>query len=202
MHASTMRTLLLDVTGVLVLGSDPAPLLELGMDLQIRERIIVEHSLEVDRGVLDFADVLAEINRETARAHPTYTPVSEDAYFDAIARGLLVNDALIEYARSLGKERVAILTDSFERNLVVIDRRMRFSSWTRGVIASYEHGMTKHDPRLFGIALERLGWIADETVFVDDSSRNVEIARSAGLRAIRFDGDSERLIERLRPLLG
>lgn len=197
-----MRTLLLDITGVLILGSDPAPLLELGMDLAIRDRIIIEHALEVDRGTMEFSDVLAEINRETQRAHPDHEPVSEDAYFDAIARGLLVNDALIEYAHGLGKDRVAICSDTFERNLAIMDQRLGFAAWTCGVIASYEHGTTKRDPRLFSIALDELGWTAEETVFVDDSPGNVATARSLGIEAIRYDGNPDALIERLRALLG
>lgn len=41
----------------------------------------------------------------------------------------------------------------------------------------------KPDPAVFRLALERLVWPADQTLFVDDRFANVQAARAVGLRA-------------------
>jgi FMN phosphatase YigB (HAD superfamily) len=53
---------------------------------------------------------------------------------------------------------------------------------------SYEVGQTKSDPTTFALVLDALGREAQQCLFVDDSERNVAVARSAGLPSIRFVG--------------
>jgi epoxide hydrolase-like predicted phosphatase len=46
-------------------------------------------------------------------------------------------------------------------------------------------GMRKPDPRIFQLALERLGVAAHETAFLDDLGVNVKAARQLGMHTIR-----------------
>jgi YjjG family noncanonical pyrimidine nucleotidase len=56
------------------------------------------------------------------------------------------------------------------------------------LVVSEETGMSKPDPRIFQIALDRLGRRADEVVMVGDSwAADVIGARAAGIRAIWFN---------------
>jgi HAD superfamily hydrolase (TIGR01549 family) len=58
------------------------------------------------------------------------------------------------------------------------------------LVVSEETGMSKPDPRIFQIALARLGRRADEVVMVGDSwAADVIGARAAGIRAIWFNPD-------------
>ena len=58
------------------------------------------------------------------------------------------------------------------------------------LVVSEETGMSKPDPRIFQIALDRLGRRADEVVMVGDSwAADVLGARAAGIRAIWFNPD-------------
>jgi HAD superfamily hydrolase (TIGR01509 family) len=59
------------------------------------------------------------------------------------------------------------------------------------VIISAEVGLAKPDPRIYQLALERLGVDPPEAVFVDDFLRNVEAARAAGLHAVHFKGPEQ-----------
>jgi len=63
------------------------------------------------------------------------------------------------------------------------------------IVDSHRVGVSKPDPRIFAIALERLGARADESVYVGDLyAIDVLGARAAGLRAIlldRFDHDAD-----------
>jgi epoxide hydrolase-like predicted phosphatase len=51
---------------------------------------------------------------------------------------------------------------------------------------SAEIGLVKPDPRLYRLALDRLGVAPGEAVFIDDFPENVQAARQAGLHAIHF----------------
>ncbi len=69
-----------------------------------------------------------------------------------------------------------------------------------GAFWSYELGVAKPDPGYFTAVLTRLGREPGEVLFVDDSARNVDAARSLGLAAEQWHVDDglPALRERLR----
>ena len=54
------------------------------------------------------------------------------------------------------------------------------------VIISAEEGLAKPDERIFHLALERLGVVAQEALFIDDLAVNVEAARRVGIKSVHF----------------
>src|SRR4029077_19969874 len=56
------------------------------------------------------------------------------------------------------------------------------------VVISCEVGLSKPDPRIFRLCLERLGLPAPDVLFVDDRADNVEGAAAVGLRTLQFEG--------------
>lgn len=67
------------------------------------------------------------------------------------------------------------------------------------VVISCEVGLSKPDPRIFRLCLERLGLPASDVLFVDDRADNVEGAAAVGLRTLQFEGPDA--LERLRALV-
>ena len=69
----------------------------------------------------------------------------------------------------------------------------------RGVVVSGDELMTKPDPAIYRLALDRWGVRAEECVFVDDRADNVAGAESVGMKAVVFTdvaalrGELERL---------
>jgi HAD superfamily hydrolase (TIGR01549 family) len=62
-----------------------------------------------------------------------------------------------------------------------------FEPFVDALIVSEEAGMSKPDPAIFAIALDRLGCRPDEAVMVGDSwAADIEGARAAGIRAVWF----------------
>jgi len=59
-------------------------------------------------------------------------------------------------------------------------------------ILSCEVRLIKPDPAIFAHSLQRVGEKPEETLFVDDRDANIEAARAAGMRAIRYES-TERL---------
>jgi putative hydrolase of the HAD superfamily len=56
------------------------------------------------------------------------------------------------------------------------------------VVVSSEVGLTKPDPRIFRLCLDRLHVEAGDALFVDDKAENVEAAARVGLRVLHFVG--------------
>jgi epoxide hydrolase-like predicted phosphatase len=65
------------------------------------------------------------------------------------------------------------------------------------VVLSAAVGLAKPDPAIYRLALERLGTVAETTVFVDDYEPNVATAEEMGFQGIHFSG-YEALLSALR----
>jgi len=57
------------------------------------------------------------------------------------------------------------------------------------IVDSSAVGMRKPDPRIYRMALQRLGVEPEESVFLDDAAGNVEAARAVGIHAILVEDD-------------
>jgi 2-haloacid dehalogenase/putative hydrolase of the HAD superfamily len=66
----------------------------------------------------------------------------------------------------------------------------------RDIVVSAHEGLIKPDPRLYRIALDRMGRRADEVLFIDDSPPNIDAARTLGFDVHLFDDPAA-----LRPAL-
>jgi 2-haloacid dehalogenase len=64
--------------------------------------------------------------------------------------------------------------------------RFPFLDELDGTLISGEVGVGKPEPAIFREFLDRFGLVAESTVFIDDSSANVAVARSLGIEAIQF----------------
>jgi 2-haloacid dehalogenase len=64
--------------------------------------------------------------------------------------------------------------------------RYEVLGWFEGTLISGEVGMTKPDPGIYRVFLERFGLRAAACAFVDDRSANVETARALGFPAVLF----------------
>ncbi len=65
---------------------------------------------------------------------------------------------------------------------------------------SAEEGVLKPDPRIYHLALNRLGVAPSETIFIDDFKENVVGALDIGMQAIHFR-TTEQVTSELRALL-
>jgi putative hydrolase of the HAD superfamily len=96
--------------------------------------------------------------------------------------------------------RLALLSNSGPEMLARVRAERRLEAGFDAVVASCEVGLSKPDPRIYRLCLERLGLTAPETLFVDDRADNVEGAARVGLRTLHFEGADAlaRLRARLR----
>ncbi len=69
------------------------------------------------------------------------------------------------------------------------------------VVESAVEGVRKPDPRIYQIALERLGVEAQQAIFLDDIGQNLKSARALGLTTIKVVNPDDAIVE-LEGLLG
>jgi 2-haloacid dehalogenase len=66
------------------------------------------------------------------------------------------------------------------------DREADLFDRFRGILVSGDELLTKPDPAIYRLALERFGLRAEDTLFVDDRADNVAGAQSVGMGAVVF----------------
>jgi epoxide hydrolase-like predicted phosphatase len=102
---------------------------------------------------------------------------------------------LVDIIRGLrGRYKTGLLSNAFS-DLRQVITRLNFSDAFDEMIISSEEHLMKPDPRIYQVALQRLGVAAQEAVFIDDILQNVEGARSQGVKAIHFRQRSQALDE-------
>ena len=77
----------------------------------------------------------------------------------------------------------------------LIEHKHPVFEWFDDKIISGEHNAIKPDPEIFHIALRRFGKKAEECLFIDDSSANIETARRLGFQTVQFHSPAHLLAD-------
>ena len=102
-----------------------------------------------------------------------------------------------------GRYKVALLTnaapgqDAWARERFGFDVHAEFDVYVNSAYV----GLSKPDPAIFQLTLDRLGVAPQQAILVDDNLRNVDAARQLGLHAVQFVDPATSLPE-LEALLG
>jgi putative hydrolase of the HAD superfamily len=114
------------------------------------------------------------------------------------------NEELFAYYRRLRDERalrLGILTNNVREWEPLWRSKLPIDEIFDDVVDSAFVGMRKPEPRIYALALERLGADATSCAFVDDNELNVNAARELGFHAVHFRDTSQAIAE-LDALLG
>lgn len=183
-----MRTLILDIGGVFYLGRPDAAFwarwgARAGMDAETLEAEFW-HGPDIE------AANVGEISSETycARAGARMG-LEPDMVRRMTAEAFLAdpNPGFADFVRGLRGLGVPVsaLTNSWSSAAALTERPLLAGLFDH-VVSSCEAGLTKPDPAIFRLTLDRLGQAAGEVVFVDDTLAHVEAARSMGIESICF----------------
>jgi len=110
--------------------------------------------------------------------------ITEQEFWNLWLNNFKVEEDLLELAFSLKKsgKKIGIVSDNpHERAkyLISLDWVKKFDH----VLFSCYYGVTKKNPRLFEILVEKSGLKPEEIFFTDDDEKNVKVARSIGINA-------------------
>lgn len=187
--AMPVRNVVFDIGGVL-LDWDPRHLYrDLIEDPAELERFLAEVCTMDWNAELDLGRSFDEACDELAAQHPDHAAlVHAWKRQDEMVAGEVPGTAAL--VRSLRARSVPLFlltnmpTDVFAARLVRYDVLQVFD----GAVVSGGEGVIKPSPEIFRRLLDRFDLDAAETLFIDDSERNVEGARSVGLHAHHFTG--------------
>ncbi|MGN6130169.1 MAG: HAD family hydrolase [Nocardioidaceae bacterium] len=196
-----MTTVVFDLGGVVV-DWDPVPAIAAAVGRERAERFV--HGGEFDFAAWNHAQdagrSFAEAEAAASASHPHLAEevTSYRPNFARSLRGLVPGTADILHAlHGRGTRLVALTNWSGETFHHAPEVFPEVFGLFDDVVVSGAEGVAKPDPQIFGILQSRLGHPVDGVFYVDDSARNVEAARAAGMDAVHFT-DAAALLEELR----
>jgi HAD superfamily hydrolase (TIGR01509 family) len=198
-----IKAAIFDFGGVLVRMVDDRPRLrlatQLGVPLTRLDELVFfsETAQRASRGEISVTSHWDAVGRALG-IPPEEMPAFLEQYWAADD----VNWHLLDFIRSLRpRYKVGLLSNAWDDLRHTLRRRWGLDSLFDEMIISAEVGLIKPDPRIYHLAVDKLGVLANEAVFVDDMLVNVEAARREGLKAIQFRR-TEQVLDELTGLLG
>jgi 2-haloacid dehalogenase len=147
-----------------------------------------EWNAELDRG-RPFAEGVAELV-ERHPEHAAAIAAYHERWPEMVAGDIPGTVEVLAELQAAGVPLYALTNWSAE-TFAITRGRFEFLEWFDGLLVSGEERVTKPDPAIFQLLLDRFGLDPTATVFVDDSEANVAAARRLGFDAIRFTGHEE-----------
>lgn len=182
-----IKAIIFDVGGVLVRTADHSG------------RAIWENRLGLPAGGAEAAVLNSEMGHRAQRGEITCEALWDwvgkslnlgnelPAFRHDFWRGDFVDKKLVTLITKLRQSyKLAIIsnaTDTLLQTLTEYDLLDKFDL----IVGSAFEGVMKPNPFIYERTLERLGCLAEETVFIDDAPTNVAGARALGMNAILFD---------------
>ncbi len=114
-------------------------------------------------------------------------PVSEaKAIREEFFAGDVIDASLVDFIRSLRpRYKTGVISNAWpDLRDYLVEKHM--DDAFDALVLSAEVGLMKPDPKIYRIALEKLGVSAREAAFVDDTPPNVEAAAALGMHGILF----------------
>jgi FMN phosphatase YigB (HAD superfamily) len=175
------ETLLLDAMGVLYqAGDDVAELLVPFVHEHGRTDLSAE---AIDRDYIE-----ASLGRMDAAAFWKGMGVDPALEDDYLARHRLIDgtrEALPALKLHFG--RIACLSNDVSAWSAKLRRRFALETWIDRWFISGDLGMRKPSPEIYLLVIERLDVRPQDIVFVDDRPRNLDAAKTLGLRTVLLD---------------
>jgi len=98
-----------------------------------------------------------------------------------------LNTPMVRFMAELSEGyQTAILSNAGDQTWRVIEDVYHLDRHVEDIIISAEEGLIKPDPRIFQVAMDRLGATPETSLFIDDYPLNIEAARAFGMHAVQF----------------
>jgi epoxide hydrolase-like predicted phosphatase len=196
-----VRVVFVDFGGVILRTEDKGPRTRLadglGMTFRDLEKIFFESDSSQRASI---GEIPEEAHWEAVVQALGVSRTEIDKIIAEFFSGDQADTALLDFLRSLHPERNVGLISNAWSGLRAFIISQKFDDVFDEMIISAEVGLMKPDPRIYRLALEKLGAQPEESVFLDDVLVNVEAARSVGMYAIQFT-QHDKTLEELKQLL-
>jgi epoxide hydrolase-like predicted phosphatase len=192
----TIRAVFLDFGGVIVRTEYQAPRQHLAERLGMEYEDLVKLVFENETSRQASIGRISEDEHWAAVMHRLHQPEAESQVIrDEFFAGDIIDMDLLAYMRGLRKNyKVGLISNAWSGLRSYILSR-KFADAFDAMIISAEVGMVKPEARIYQLALEKLGVVPAEAVFLDDFQENVLGARAVGMQAIHFTQPDQALGE-------
>jgi glucose-1-phosphatase len=184
----SIRAVIWDLGGVILRTEDPTPRQELADRLGMPRSDLEELVFHSPSGMrAQHGEISVEEHWENLRKTLHLSAQEMPAVRQAFWGGDRIDLDLLEDIRRLRTHyKVGLLSNAFWDLRRVITEEWKFADVFEEMVISSEVGVMKPDARIYHLALERLGVMPAQAVFIDDFQRNVEGARAVGIPTIHF----------------
>jgi epoxide hydrolase-like predicted phosphatase len=144
-------------------------------------------------GTMTEAEVLQGIRDIIGISEENLTAFTDDIWREYLGT---LNVELTNFFSSLqGSFKTAIVSNSFVGAREREQDAYRFQEMTEFIIYSHEVGISKPDPRIFEMLIERLSLKPDEIIYLDDVDVHVNAAHALGIHAIQFIDNAQAIAD-------
>ena len=189
----SIHSIIWDVGGVIVRTEDQTPRDQLAARYGLSRREIndlvfgSEGNYQAQLGEISHAEHWAAIREQLGLSEEEGQDF-EDAFF----AGDVVDHELVDFIHGLKADYCTAILSNALPNL----RDMMTDVWQiddafHHMVMSAEVGLMKPDPAIYQLAVEQTGFAPEESVFIDDTPRNIEAAEAAGLYGIVFQDPAQ-----------
>jgi putative hydrolase of the HAD superfamily len=103
-----------------------------------------------------------------------------------------LDEELMAFIRSMRPAlKTGLISNAWDGLRVLLQTQVPIADAVDVMVISAEEKIAKPDPRLYRLALDRLGVQAAEAIFLDDFSENVHAAEQLGLHAVHFTSSEQ-----------
>ncbi len=136
-----------------------------------------------DKGELNSQEVVVELKKFLPEEYCGYLDAFMEHWLDALPEMAGMEEIVDELqAKGYGCYLLSNFAERFEEMPAKIPVLRKLD----GMVISYQIHMLKPDPAIFTYTAEKLGFLPEETLFVDDGAMNVEGCEKAGMQGYLF----------------
>lgn len=132
---------------------------------------------------------IAEATQLLVDRHPEYKAQIEAFYgrWPEMLGGAIEGTVeILKELKAAQTHRLYALTNWSAETWPVAWAQFDFLKLFEGILVSGEEKLKKPDPKIYHMILERYNIVAERSVFIDDSARNIKGAQDCGIHAIHF----------------
>jgi epoxide hydrolase-like predicted phosphatase len=191
-----IKAIIFDCFGVFI--GNPYKIRAQALEAADPAKAVILHDINraSDRGYLD--------PNETAAQMAELIGITTEQFLAEQKSGEIRNEELVEYTKTLRPDfKLAMLSNiSSRQRLDIRFEPGQLDDLFDVVVASGDEGYIKPEPEIYHIALERLGVLPEECVFIDDIFEYCQGAEAVGIHTIQYFNfqqaitDLEALIDR------
>jgi 2-haloacid dehalogenase len=144
---------------------------------------------------------LHKATEELIAKHPDWEPQIKAYYgrwLEMLGDAIHETVEIFHQLKQSGKYKLYALTNWSAETFPHALERFEFFKWFDGIVVSGEEKMRKPFPEFYKVLLDRYNIKPSETIFIDDSLRNIKAAEAVGIAGIHFHNPRQLKDELLR----